>query len=238
MKRSLGVIKYIALAVLMVFLFSFTNKRNAQRNITKLDVSFIDENNPFITLETVNKLLIQSQEKVTSINKETLVLNEIEQRLLDNPMIRDAQVFMSIDGVLGAKIEQRTPIARVVGSPDFYLDTDGKKMPLSSVYTTRVPLIMGNSKMDVDKVTELLLKINDDPFMKSSVVGLRAQNNGEIVLELRKDSFKVLFGKVEAIEKKFQNFKAFYKKAKQDNTLQTYGLVNLKFNSQVVATKR
>lgn len=238
MKRSLGIIKFVAVAILVVFLYSFTNKRNAQRNVTKLDVTFVDENNPFITLATVNKLLIQSQEKVTSINKETLVLNEIEQRLLDNPMIRDAQVFMSIDGVLGAKIEQRTPIARVVGSPDFYLDSDGKKMPLSSVYTTRVPLISGNSKMDKEKVTQLLLKINKDPFMKSSVVGLRVQNNGEVTLELRKHEFKVLFGEVEAIEKKFQNFKAFYKKAKQDSTLNTYNLVNLKFNSQVVATKR
>ena len=84
----------------------------------------------------------------------------------------------------------------------------------------------------------MLLKINDDEFMKQSVVGLYRKMNGEIELELRKTNFKVLFGKPENIEKKFQNFKAFYKKTKQDSTLYGYNMVNLKFESQVIATKK
>ena len=148
MKRSLKVIKYVLVVALLVFLYSFTTERNMKRNLTKIDVEFVDENPPFITLNTVNKLLIQSQDNVTSINKETLDLKEMENRLLKNPMIRDAQVYLSVDGVLGAKIEQRTPIARVAGSPDYYLDTDGMKMPLSEIYTARVPLINGNSNFE------------------------------------------------------------------------------------------
>jgi cell division protein FtsQ len=238
MKRSWEIIKFLLLGGLVVFLFSFTNERNGKRKLTKIEVEFVNENSPFITLNTVNKLLIQNHANVTSIDKETLVLNEMEQRLMENPMIRDAQVFKSVDGVLGAKIEQRTPIARVVSSQDYYLDADGKKMPLSSVYTARVPLVNGSSKMDFEKVTRLLLKINEDPFMKSSIVGLDVQQDGNIILRVRKHNFKLFFGKVEAIEKKFQNFKAFYQKTKQDSTLSGYSLVNLQFKSQVVATKR
>ncbi|RMA57698.1 cell division protein FtsQ/DivIB [Ulvibacter antarcticus] len=238
MKTSLIILKFALLTIAIVLLFSFTKRRNEGRNLTHIDVSFVDENSPFITINTVNKLLIQSQEKVTNVNKETLVLNEMEQRLMENPMIRDAQVFITVDGTLGAKIEQRTPIGRVIGTPDFYLDADGKKMPLSSVYSARVPLIDGNSKMDFEKVTELLLKINKDPFMKKSVVGLNVTKDGSIEMQLRKQNFKVLLGKPEAIEKKFQNFKAFYQKTKQDSTLTEYRLVNLQYESQVVATKR
>ncbi|NQV75749.1 MAG: hypothetical protein HQ491_06835, partial [Bacteroidetes bacterium] len=219
MKRSWEIIKFLLLGGLVVFLFSFTNERNGKRKLTKIEVEFVNENSPFITLNTVNKLLIQNHANVTSIDKETLVLNEMEQRLMENPMIRDAQVFKSVDGVLGAKIEQRTPIARVVSSQDYYLDADGKKMPLSSVYTARVPLVNGSSKMDFEKVTRLLLKINEDPFMKSSIVGLDVQQDGNIILRVRKHNFKLFFGKVEAIEKKFQNFKAFHQKTKQDSTL-------------------
>ncbi len=237
MKRSLKIIKYLLVVVLVVFLYSFTTERNKKRKITKIDIEFVDENRPFVTLNTVNKLLIQSQDNITSINKETLDLKEMENRLLKNPMIRDAQVYLSVDGVLGAKIEQRTPIARVAGSPDYYLDTDGMKMPLSKIYTARVPLISGNSKLNFEKVTELLLKINEDPFMKNSVVGLNVLADKKIILQLRKQDFKVHLGKVEGIEKKFQNFKAFYQKSKQDNTLKEYKLVNLEYLSQVVATK-
>ena len=110
-------------------------------------------------------------------------------------------------------------------------------MPLSEIYTARVPLINGNSKLNFEKVTELLLKINEDPFMKSSVVGLNVLADKKIILQLRKQDFKVHLGKVEGIEKKFQNFKAFYQKSKQDNTLKEYKLVNLEYLSQVVATK-
>ena len=237
MKRSLKIIKYLLVAALVVFLYSFTSERNKKRKITKIDVEFIDENRPFVALNTVNKLLIQSQDNITSINKETLDLKEMENRLLKNPMIRDAHVYLSVDGVLGAKIEQRTPIARVAGSPDYYLDTDGKKMPLSKMYTARVPLINGNLKFNFEKVTELLLKINEDPFMKNSVVGLKVLVDKKIILQLRKQVFKVHLGEVEGIEKKFQNFKAFYQKSKQDNTLKEYKLVNLEYLSQVVATK-
>lgn len=238
MKRSWGIIKFVLLGALVVFLFSFTSERNKKRKLTKIDLEFVDGNTPFITLNSVNKLLIQNYEKVTSIAKETLVLNEMEFRLRENPMIRDAQVFMTVDGTLGAKIEQRTPIARVSSSPDYYLDADGKKMPLSSVFTARVPIINAGEKVNFEKVTKLLLKINEDPFMKNGVVGLDIKNNEGVVLRFRKHNFKVLFGNIESIEKKFQNFKAFYQKTKQDSTLKEYQLVNLQFESQVVATKR
>ncbi|AFL81357.1 hypothetical protein Aeqsu_1881 [Aequorivita sublithincola DSM 14238] len=238
MKRSLAILKFIVLFGLIAFLFSFTKKRNDARKISKLDVEFVDENSPFITYNSVNKLLIQNYGKVADIGKETLVLKNMEQRLRENPMVRDAQVYVSIDGALGAKIEQRKPIGRVSATPDYYLDADGKKMPLSDVYSARVPIITGTSKNNFDEVTDLLLKINDDEFMKSSVVGLNRKADGDIEMELRKVNFKVLFGKPLDIEKKFQNFKAFYKKTKQDSTLYGYNLVNLKFESQVIATKK
>jgi cell division protein FtsQ len=238
MKRSIEIIKFIVLLGVLAFLFSFTNKRNDARKLSKLEVEFIDENSPFITFDTVNKLLIQSHAKVTSIGKETLVLKEMEERLRKNPMVRDAQVYVTVDGTLGAKIEQRRPIGRVSASPDYYLDADGEKMPLSTVYSARVPIITGTSKNNFNEVTALLLKIDEDEFMKRSVVGINRRTDGSLEFELRKMNFNVLFGQPENIEQKFQNFKAFYKKTKKDSTLFGYKMVNLKFDNQVIATKK
>ncbi len=238
MKRSVEILKFVFLLMLMAFLFSFTKKRNDARKITKLDVVFKHENRPFITYNTVNKLLIQNHDKVTGIGKETLVLKKMEQRLLENPMVRDAQVYVTVDGRLGATIEQRKPVGRVPATPDYYLDADGKKMPLSEVYSARVPIITGVSKNNFKEVTPVLLKIENDEFMKNTVIGIDRKANGDIELKLRKMDFTLLFGKPENIEKKFQNFKAFYKKTKQDSTLYGYNKVNLKFDSQVIATKK
>jgi|SRR5690554_19990 len=241
MKRIIEILKFTFLLGLIVFLFGFGKKRNDQRKLTKLEVEFVDSNTPFITHNTVNKLLIQNNVEVADIGKETLVLKEMENRLRENPMVREAQVFVTINGVLGAKIKQRDPVGRVaqkhLGS-DYYLDAEGKRMPLSTVYSARVPLVTGISEADYAEIASLLLQIRQDDFMKHHVVGLHRRQNGEIELELRKTNLKVLFGEPKNIAKKFQNFKAFYKKTNQDSTLYGYDKINLKFESQVIATKK
>jgi len=238
MRINWNIVKFLLLASFVVFLFSFSNKRNEVRNLTKIEVEFMNENALFITQNSVNKLLIQNIDSVTSIGKETLVLNKMEESLLKNPMIKNAEVFITIDGLLGAKIEQRKPIARVSGLQDFYIDEEGKKMPLSTVYSARVPIITGNVNNNFEGVTALLLKVNEDEFMKECVIGIHMNEDESLDLRIRKNDFKVLFGKPIEIENKFQKFKAFYKLTKQDGVLSSYSLVNLKFKSQVVATKR
>ncbi|MDC8003207.1 cell division protein FtsQ/DivIB [Aureisphaera galaxeae] len=238
MKGRWSVIRLVIVLVLVGLLYGFTYTRNQGRKLTGLDVHFTDENSPFITLSAVNKLLIQNEDSVTSITKETLVLKEMESRLLQNPMVRDAQVFVTADGRLGAKIEQRNPIARVADNPSYYVDEDGKRMPLSKVYAARVPIITGSSNDNFTELTPLLLKIREDDFMNKSIVGIHKGRSGIIDLEMRKMDFNVRLGKIEDVERKFQNFKAFYQKAKRDDKLTSYRLVDLQFGSQVVATKK
>lgn len=238
MKGIFDIFKLLIVLGMAGLLYGFSAQRNGGRKITNLQVEFTDENSPFITLSTVNKLLIQNTDTLTSITKETLVLKEMETRLLQNPMVSDAQVFVTVDGTLGAMIKQRNPIARVAGSPNYYVDEDGKTMPLSSVYAARVPLITGTSKNNFTELTPLLLKLRDDEFMRQSVVGLHKYRDGTVELRMRKHDFKVFFGKVKDIDKKIQNYKAFYQKTKRDKTLTGYELVNLQFGNQVVATKK
>jgi cell division protein FtsQ len=183
-------------------------------------------------------LLIQNKDSVTSIGKETLDLNKMEKRLSENPMIKNADIYVTVNGVLGAKVIQRRPIARVEGIPNFYLDEDGKNMPLSAVHSARVPIVTGISENQYIEVTKLVKKITNDEFMKEYVVGLDVTTEGDVFLRIRKNQFKVLFGKSKDIETKFQKFKAFYKLTKNDSLLDTYSLINLKFKNQVVATKK
>lgn len=238
MKVNWALIKLLVTLVIAGFLYGFTQVRNGDRKLKGIEVEFTDENSLFITVSTVNKLLIQNNDSVTSISKETLVLNEMESRLLSHPMVRDAQVFVTVDGTLGAQIEQRNPLGRVAGTPHYYVDEDGEKMPLSAVYAARVPLITGTSKNNFTELTPLLLKLRDDEYMNRSVVGIHRFTDGTIEFRIRKQDFKVFFGTMEDIERKFQNYKAFCKKATKDNILTDYKLVNLQFGNQVVATKK
>lgn len=240
MRRILDIGLFVLLLGGIVFLFGFSNKRNDRRNLSKIEVKFLDANSPFITHEAVNKLLIQNVDSLTELSKEDLDLRSMEKRLEENPMIRKAEVFVTVDGALGAWIEQRDPIGRMQTSSGeaVYIDSDGMQMPLSSVYSARVPIVSGVSEEDLEIITPLLLKIREDEFMRRMVVGLSQQQNGDIQLDLRNTNLKANFGKPINIDKKFQNFRAFYNKTTQDSTIYGYSKINLKFESQVIATKK
>ena len=169
--------------------------------------------------------------------KETLVLKEMEARLLLHPMVRKAQVYVTIDGVLGAKIEQRKPIARVSGAESFYIDEDGIPMPLSPLYAARVPLVNGDALLYVGQVHELILTLNQDAFMGPRLVSITVGRDGQMVLGLRDTDFAIVLGPVVRVQEKLKNFKAFYQKLAQTEELKGYKNIDLRYNNQVVATK-
>lgn len=238
MKLNWAYIKLFFSVVLILFLYAFSNQRNTQRNVMEPEVIFVEETPPLITIPVVNKLLIQNRDTVTSITKDALVLEEMEQKLVNHPMIEDAEVFITVNGLLKAEIKQRNPIGRVVGSPSYYLDESGTKMPLSSVYSVRVPLVTGSIEGHEKSLARLLLNLRDDEFMKQLVTAIHQKKNGEVLLTFRNNDFKANFGKIEYIQKKFQNFKAFYQKVQKDQKLNDYSLVKLQFENQVVGVKK
>ncbi len=92
---------------LVIFLYSFTSKRNEQRKLKKSIVEFVEESSPFITQEAVNKLLIENKAVPASIQKDELDLNKLEKTLNNHNMIEKCEVFVSIDGVLKAVVNKK-----------------------------------------------------------------------------------------------------------------------------------
>jgi len=162
MKINWNYIKMIVLLILVVFLYAFSSARNSKRLVSQPNIQFIGNKNLFITQEAVSKLLIQNQQGVTNVPKETLDLNGLESTLNKNPIIEFAEVYVNVEGKLTAKVKQKTPIARVLGNNSYYIDSNGGVMPLSKNYTERVPFVTGfvkKSNLDiVYKVADYVLK--------------------------------------------------------------------------------
>jgi cell division protein FtsQ len=238
MKINFNYIKAILVLSAVIFLYGFAEKRNNARKLSHIEVQFIQFENLYVTEETVNKLLILNKITVTSVDKETLDLNKVEKVLNNHPMIENAEVFLTIDGVLKTKISQRRPIGRILGSKTYYVDRLGTKMPLSPYYTARVPILIGVAEKDINEVYPLLKYINEDQFLTEHITSITRLNKGIYQLEVRQMNFSLFFGKIERVGDKFNNFKAFYKKAMKDDLLNTYKMVDLQFGNQVVCTKK
>nr|WP_321222033.1 cell division protein FtsQ/DivIB [uncultured Psychroserpens sp.] len=239
MRVNYGYIKVVLLLILVVFLYAFSSKRNAARAVVSPDIKFVGDDNLFVTHETVSKLLIQNQESVTNKPKEIIDLNRLESALNSNPMIKQAQVFMSVNGLITAEIEQKKPIARVSTNASYYIDETGSFMPLSTNYTARVPLITGFvEKNDLANVHKIAKKIQSDEFLMKHVVVIHQNRDKTIDLKFRNQDFNIHLGTLKLLDKKINNLKAFYMKAMKDKALDKYKLVNLKFDKQVICTKK
>lgn len=232
-------IKLVAILVIVIGLFAFSNHRNSKRKITKFQVEFTGKNQLFLTHNTVNKLLIENKRDTSSIIKLDLDLNKMEHSLQKHKMIEKSEVFVSIEGVCKAKVKQKTPIARVVRDErSYYIDYQGKKMPLSDLYSARVPLIYGTiSAQNKDKFVNFLKKIYNDSFFKKNIIGVKILSNETLILYNRMYDYEIEFGKLINVEKKLNNYKIFFLKMAQTDSLKLYKNVNLKFTQQVVCTK-
>ena len=232
---------YIKLSVLVLAiagLYSFADYRGKNRKVEDVVIKFLGDNDLYLTEDAVNKLLIQNYGSLINRDKEQVVLNSIEEIIESNPMVKNAQVYFSVDGELISEIVQRKPIGRVEGVNRFYLDDSGKRMPLSKYHSARVPIITGKiTGRSLEDAYVILNYIYKDEFLRKNVIGIHIRDEGDYQLKLRVEEFVVNLGDVENLDEKFKNFMAFYSKATKDKTLENYAAVSLEFDNQVVCTK-
>ncbi|KAF2518096.1 cell division protein FtsQ [Flavobacterium salilacus subsp. salilacus] len=232
-------VRLVVILLVVVFLYSFSGKRNETRWLKEIGITF-EETENFITRDKVNKLLIQNYANVTDVRKDKLDLNKLEKSLDDNPMIEKAEVYATIDGKLKAVIRQKMPIARVYrGTQSYYIDRNGDQMPLSESYTARVPLVTGElDKIENEKLQELLLYLYNNDFLKKNIIGIQVNPNGSLKMRSRSYSYEIEFGVPFNIERKLKNYMAFVQDASKDSVIGQYKTINLKFTQQVVCTKK
>ncbi len=238
MRINWNYIKFCFLLVLLSGVYAFSGFRNEAKRIKNSKVEFVGEDNLFITQQMVNKLLIQNLGSLKNVPKDALVLNTVEKVLETNEMVKSAQVYLTVNGELTSKIVQRKPLGRIEGYSKFYLDDEGKRMPLSKNYSARVPMITGKiTDESLKNCYEILQFMNADEFLKKNIIGIHITKKDNLLLKLRLEDYVVNLGSVDNLEGKFNNYKAFYRKALKDKALKNYKTVSLEYNNQVVCTK-
>ena len=225
---------------MVLFLFGFTNYRNEHQKIASVDIKFEEGENLFMNYQMVNKLLIQNDSTVKNKTKSLIDLNGLEKQVLSHPMVENATAYITVDGQLRISVKQRTPIGRInTGYGSYYIDKQGQFMPLSENYSARVPVVIGVLTIEnTAELYELLTFITNDNFLQKQIVGVQKMDNDEFILTARVGNHKIDFGNLQDKEAKFKNLKAFYSYTMKNETKDSYKRLSLKYNNQVVATKK
>jgi cell division protein FtsQ len=194
------------------------------------------------------KELLKGKGSFTGVSMTRIDLRNIEEELEKDPWIKNAELFFDNKQVLQVKITEREPVARIftVMGNSFYLDTSGKVLPLSEKLTAKVPVFTGfpfgqklsnpDSALLKDVIT-LSNYIYADSFWNAQIAQIDINaNEFEMVPVIGNHIIK--FGDVNDIDRKFKKLFSFYKDVSTKVGFDKYETINLKYDGQVVATKR
>lgn len=175
----------------------------------------------------------------------------IEKALEADPFILDADVYVTAQQVMKVYIKQRAPILRIIDKYglSYYLDKDGKKMPLSRHFAARVLTANGNIpphdpeflERKRHRMKDLFLLANvilQDEFYQALIEQIYVSNNGEFTLIPKVGDQKILFGNIANMEEKLANLRIFYQEGIPYEGWQKYRTIDVRFKGQVVCEKR
>ncbi|OFX84956.1 MAG: hypothetical protein A2W99_16255 [Bacteroidetes bacterium GWF2_33_16] len=248
----------------LVVAMSFVSDRRKKVVCSEIKVFLVDDTeNKFVTESEIKELLNKSGSSVMGLKVNEINTKEIEEKIRKNGAIRKAEVYVTVNGDVRVDIAQRNPMFRVVNKKgqSYYIDDEGKKMPLSRKYTAHVLVANGhiiehfelNRAMDIlcdqrDEETPknyimcdlfVLSKfICEDEFWRSQIEQIYVNIENEFELVPRVGAHQILFGSIENYDKKFRNLKVFYEKGLNNVGWNNYTKINIKFENQIICTKR
>jgi cell division protein FtsQ len=263
MKQLKNIAPWLILLLYVVLALSFISAQRKAVICNKVAVNITDgTSNFFIEEQDVIKMLNDKGEKLVGQPIDAINVNFLEDYFKGNPLVKEANVYRTIGGELNVSISQRKPILRVINSKNesFYIDDEGSAMPLSTKYTAHVLVASGQIKLSyaqlkaaknkTDKAITVdnsqqqfldLLKlasyIYHDQFWRAQIEQIYV-NNGEFELIPRVGTHLIEFGGTDNMEKKFRNLKALYQQGLSVTGWNNYSKINLKYNQQVICTKR
>lgn len=234
----------------MVVLMSFINKKKEEVKCTKVEILIPGADN-FIEREEIDAILKKDQGQLLGRNLQGINIHEIEKSLKANPYIAFAKVYLDMDGVMRVEIKQRQPVLRILnaGGQDFYIDSEGLKMPMSANFTANVLVATGNilegfgGKIDTlftplaTDLYQTALFLKKDTLWDAQIEQLYVNDKNDIELVPRVGNQRIILGNANSLETKMTNLLAFYKQAMPMVGWNAYKSINLKYINQIVCEK-
>ncbi len=237
-------------AVISSFAFTEIKQRSVLCKSILIDINRDDENY-FINKADVLKILYSTGDSLIGTKIDEIPLSLLERLIVANKYIKSAKVFIDIKGNLQVEIQQRKPLMRIINHTyqSFYIDEDGNKMPLSSLYSARSIVCNGNILEAYDGKNDTLQTalasslyalskyIKADEFWEAQIEQIYIEQNNDFVFIPRVGDHKIIFGDTTNMVEKFDNLMIFYNKALPKVGWQTYHTINVKYKGQIVASR-
>ncbi len=235
----------------VVVLMSFIEVKKQSVKCAKIEILIPGADN-FIEIEEIDAILKQNQGDLIGRNLERINLHEIEKSIAANPYIGFVKVYADMNGTVFVEVKQRQPVLRILnaGGQDYYVDSDGLKMPVSPNFTANVLVATGNILEGFNGRVDTLMTatakdlyktamfVKKDTLWDAQIEQLHINEKADIEMVPRVGNQRIVLGNAKDIEAKMANLLAFYKQAMPKVGWNAYRTINLKYINQIVCEKR
>jgi cell division protein FtsQ len=196
----------------------------------------------------VKKLLSNSAKgNIKGQRKSNLNLQQMERSLEMNVWIKDAELYFDNKEILHVVILEREPVARIftVTGKSFYIDEGGKRMPLSTRLSAKLPVFTGFPEKILGRrdsillahVTNTALFILKRPFWMSQVAQIDINDERQLEMVPVVGNHIVKLGDGERIDQKFHRLYIFYKNVLSKTGFEKYRSIDVQYAGQVIGIK-
>ena len=263
MKHFLYILFWIAVIAYYFVAMSFVSERRHEQICTSLEINVVDSaRSRFVTANDISLMVDDRVHKLTGIRFDSINIPKLEQRLVDFPPIRRAVIYKTVNGAVHIDVTQRTPVVRIINryGESFYLDDRGEMLQHSSRYCAHVPVASGyiNLRPEQQKsynvlasgvtlaekrnimreLFDLAVYISNDRFWKAQIQQIYVNEDGDFELIPLVGAHVIVFGSFDKPEAKFARLESFYRNGLNVKGWNTYDVINLKYEGQIVATKK
>ncbi len=241
MKRALPYILSVSLFVYLIIVLTFVSAKLGEVKCKGVQVVVDDTGeNAFIDEDDVLQLIKRNYGELKNVNVVDIDKDSMECVLVRNSVIKSAKVYYSLDGYFHVEITQRKPVLRVMSGEGYYVDEDGKVMPLSGKYTSRVVVATGNISRNFacNGLYPFVMGLKNDGFWDALIEQIVVANGNEVILIPKVGNFRIVVGELENVEKKMENLRLFLQEGIALKGWNVYKEINLKFENQIVCIKR
>ncbi len=238
----------LAIAVGGLLIAAVQHKKHSVCSAVKVEIED-SEGHPFVDEKDIESILKKNGAEI-GIKTNVINLRALESIIKKDAWVQNAELYFDNNEVLQVKIKERKPIARIftVSGSSFYIDSAGKRLPLSNDYTAHVPVFtsFSSDKKHLSKPDSLLLNdvkniarlVQQDSFWNAQVsqVVITSQSSFNIIPVVGNQT--IILGSADSLESKFNRLFAFYKQVWAKSGFEKYETINVSFSNQVVATRR
>ncbi len=237
MKFKILNIVFVLINIIIVGGIIFFNLKNTSDKLIFNEKNIQFSSNNFINNDSIKIKLSDNYKSLDSLNADIETVYEIEQIISRIPFVKKANVYMTVNSELNIRVQEKKPVLNLYNS-DYLLSENGQLIP--KIDSLNIDLISFFGEIDptiyanLSNLSKMIIK---DDFLKDHIKYIYSDSLS-FYLSVNRFNYNIELGSLENISEKLINYKAFIASIMDDEILNKYSHLNLKFNKQVIAQKK